>query len=91
LQPGARVSADNLVCVAGDIQGHVQLNYINGTSNSVSSGTTGFSSAVYLFMGNDDSSEPLDGLICVAGFWGSAFSAGNQSAMNGNQRTYYGF
>jgi hypothetical protein len=63
--------------------------YIDGSSNSVNSGTLAINS------GSTSSIAGSGGLnagnIMELGIWASAFSAGNQSSMNTNQHTYWGF
>lgn len=63
--------------------------YVDGTSTSVSPGTSGM---VTLILGSDSGgTDFLTGTIGEVGLWAAAFSAGNQSAMNANQHAWYGF
>jgi hypothetical protein len=65
--------------------------YLNGSSNSVSPGTNG--NAGTFGIGQDGFSDNCAGCtVLEVGVWnGVAFSAGNNSSMNSNQRTYWGF
>jgi hypothetical protein len=61
---------------------------INGTSNTVNPGAGGASGTFNV--GNDSGTHPWKGVICEMGFWESAFSGGQKTSMDTNQRTYWG-
>lgn len=63
--------------------------FIDGTSTAVSTGTTAFNGAPTV--GGAAGGDFLTGISTEYGFWPSGFSAGNQSSMNNNQHTYWGF
>lgn len=77
--------------IQGVANGASSVLYINGTSNSGSAGTSGYASGNNPQFGNDDFSEFLNGKMVEGGIWPSGFSGTQQSNMNSNQRTYWGF
>jgi hypothetical protein len=69
--------------------GGASVAYIDGTSNAGAAGTnalTGVGSQIANGFGALNT-----GRIAETGVWASGFSAGNQSSMNSNQHTYWGF
>jgi hypothetical protein len=68
------------------------ISYINGTQTTgLNAGSGTFTSTVGSDMGSDQFGDKYTGYICEVGVWSGAFSTGNQSAMNLNQRAFYGF
>lgn len=84
---------------AADGSFHAVQNIFNGASSSinvdgsstgaVSPGTTGISTGI--FLGNDGFNSFLTGDALEAGLANGSFSGGDQSAINSNQRTFWGF
>lgn len=64
--------------------------YIDGSSNSISSGADSASGGLQM-CGMPSFSSPLTGQITEVGIWNAAFSGGNKSSMNSNQHSYWGF
>lgn len=60
------------------------------TNTGLSLGTTGLANNVYLGA-SSSSGGPLTGLIMELGIWSSALSTGNQSSLENNQHSYWGF
>jgi hypothetical protein len=82
------VSASSWYAWQAIINSASSINYLNGTSNSVNAGTSNCPAAnVQLFTDGNN----FEGSIAEAGIWALAFNSTQQSAMNSNQRTYYGF
>lgn len=75
--------------VQGVTNGASSILYVDGSSNSISLGTQTYSSTFWV--GNNTLNANFQGKLCEVGFWGSGFSGGNQSSMDSNQRTYWGF
>lgn len=67
--------------------------YIDGSSNSGDAGTNTIASSASIYIGGVTSgpANTLAGTIGEVGLWGSGFSGGNQSAMNTNQHSRWGF
>jgi hypothetical protein len=67
--------------------------YVDGSSTSGDAGTVSLPAASSLYFGSLGSpgTAALTGTIAEGGIWPSAFSAPNQSAMNSNQHSYWGF
>lgn len=68
--------------------------YVDGTSNSISpsTGALGSSGGYAINGGYVDLLGQLGGIrFCEVGAWPSGFTSGNQSSMNSNQHTYWGF
>lgn len=71
----------------GIFNGASSIIYVDGTSDAVNIGNTNTTAANAMQMG-------LNGLVayvCEAGMWPSGFSGANNSSMNSNQHTYWGF
>lgn len=64
---------------------------VEGSSNTVSPGTLATSAAIGIGFPNGGGGNALTGLVMEVGLWTGAFSAGNKTAMNTNQHTFYGF
>lgn len=66
--------------------------YLDGANTTMTLGATTSMGAFPLEMGkNNAASQFLTGNIFEFGMWGSAFNGTQQSNMNGNQHTYWGF
>ena len=67
--------------------------YIDGTSNATSPGSGGFpgSASVAVCGLTTGAGNNLTGNFLEAGVWGTGFTSGNQSSMNSNQHSYWGF
>lgn len=78
--------------IQGVLNNASSILYIDGASTSGSVGGTAGGDGV-LGIGNafNGTGTSLTGIIEELGIWQSAFSAGNQLAMNDNQHSYYGF
>jgi hypothetical protein len=85
------IASSTWYAIQGIANGASSILYINGASNSGSAGTVGYASGNNPQMGTDDFNEFLNGNIVEGGIWGIGFSSGQQSSMNSNQRTYWGF
>lgn len=77
---------------------HTLVGVANGASSSISvdgattSGAGGAGVNAQVFLGNDGGAgNYFNGTAQEAGAWASAFSAGNISGMDSNQRTFWGF
>lgn len=80
--------------IQGIFNGGSSVAYVNGSSTSGNAGSTAWSSTganQALDLGNDDGSGTMKGNIYEVGIWGSGFNGTQQSNMNSNQRTYWGF
>lgn len=64
--------------------------YVDGSSSTVNPGTSGSTTNI-LAMGNNLSGQSVTGNIFEFGIWPIAFSGGQNSSMNSNQHTYWGF
>jgi hypothetical protein len=64
--------------------------YVDGTSNG-SLNTGNSTQQTNYTIGSNGGGNSLDGKWTELGIWGSGFTAPNQSAMNSNQHTYWGF
>jgi len=74
-----------------DHAGAGSYGYVDGTNTALNLGaTTGWAAGEIRIGANGARSTPQMTLAEV-GIWHSAFSAGNSSAMNSNQHTYWGF
>jgi hypothetical protein len=86
------ISLNTFYAVQAQFNGASSSLYINGTSNATSPGTNGpNTSGGDWWMGGIDGGTNLQGNMTEMGLWPSAFSAGQQAAMNANQRAYWGF
>lgn len=66
--------------------------YVDGSSTTVNAGAGTFGVDDLVYLGSlGDSSRYLTGSIMEIGVWPSGFTGGNQSSMNSNQHTYWGF
>jgi hypothetical protein len=65
--------------------------YIDGSSTGTSPGASSFGSSGNVILGDNGGGNSINGWVGEVGVWGSGLSAGNQSAMNSNQHTYWGF
>lgn len=74
--------------VQGLYSGVASKLYIDGSSTTLSAGTNGLGGGDGLSIGSGNNA--LDGFVCEAGWWISDTSA-NFSAMNSNQRSFWGF
>lgn len=78
-------ATDNLTHAAqGVFNGSSSVVYIDGTSATGNAGTSSLSSGLIL-------DPSFGGNLFEVGLWPGAFSVGNQSSMNVNQHTYWGF
>jgi hypothetical protein len=64
--------------------------YIDGSSNTVNAGTNVAANNSVL-CNNPSQSAPMVGNLFEVGIWPVGFSGGNNSSMNSNQHTYWGF
>ncbi len=62
---------------------------VDGSTTTGSAGTNSLSGTLY--MCDQGSASFLTGYILEGGYWPAGFSAGNITAMNSNQHTYWGF
>jgi hypothetical protein len=69
------------------VNGASSVAYIDGSSNSVNAGGGTLTGN----FGYGNGGNILTGNFFEGGFWAGAFSGGNQSAMNSNQHSYWGF
>jgi hypothetical protein len=77
--------------IQGLANGASSILYINGASTGGSAGTNAIAASVHPQIGLTGFGEFCDCRINEVGFWGSAFTAPQQSSMNANQRAYWGF
>jgi hypothetical protein len=76
--------------VQGVFSGASSVLYIDGTSNSVSAGTS--TATTFFNIGSDDGTTHfMDGAGGEVGIWPIGFSGTQQANMNSNQHTYWGF
>jgi hypothetical protein len=86
----AAISATVWFASQNIFNGASSTNYTNGGSASGNAGTGAGGGT--LTIGDDGSGNYLNGKMTEAGIWNSTgFSSGQQSSMNSNQRTYWGF
>jgi hypothetical protein len=62
---------------------------IDGTDNTLSVGTNGYSSQT-LYLGNDATTDPWGGDITEFGLWPDQFSSGNRTSLCHNQYAFWG-
>lgn len=62
---------------------------LDGSTSTGSPGTNGFSGAVILF--SISGSQVLTGYISEVGIWSGSLTSGQQTSLNDNQHTYWGF
>lgn len=78
--------------IQGVANGGSSVLYVNGSqSTGLNASTNTFANTQGMIIGDDAFGNFYDGIIAEVGLWGSGFSTGNQSSMNSNQRTYWGF
>jgi len=72
------------------VNGVSSVIYLNGSSNSIGD-PGGTAILAQTIIGNDNFGQLMTGNIVEVGLWASAFNGTQQSNMNSNQRTYWGF
>lgn len=65
--------------------------YVDGTSNTVNANTGAISSATTVLVGANGFGSNLTGQLAEVGVWPVGFTVGDQSRMNANQHTFWGF
>ncbi len=83
----ATASDSSFHAIQDTINGASSEIYVDGSGTSVT--TPGSNSVSSSFAISDP--NPLDGYVCEVGMWDGAFSSGNKSGLNSNQRSYWGF
>lgn len=83
--------SDNVVHAVQNIfNGASSTGYVDGVSNSISIGTAALDTSSCT-VGSEGGANFLNGILQELGIWTGAFSGGNLSSMDSNQRTYWGF
>ena len=75
--------------IQGTLNGASSDACLDGVSNAGATGAGTFNNNIDVFS-NLNVARFFKGYYMECGWWGTAFSAGDQSAMDGNQSSYYG-
>lgn len=67
------------------------INVDNTTTAIATPGTAGIGNTSTLYLGAGTTGNNFVGQFTEAGYWASAISAGNQTSINANQHSYWGF